>query len=156
MKTVVVGCGNLLAGDDGVGIHVVRELAPHLEEVEGVDVVEVAAGGMGLLDVLVGYHRAVLVDATDGAGSRPGEVRMIREEEIKTGGFRTWSLHGFGPAEALALGRKVIPGLLPGEVVIIGIEASRKDGLGRGLSPEVAAAVPRAAGLVLKVLGVVR
>lgn len=142
-KIVVLGCGNLLAGDDGVGIEVLRRL-----EEEGlppeVALVEAGAPGLGLLDLMLGAEKAVIVDAVAGGGPS-GEVVRWRGEELPPMPGRALSVHDIGIREALAWGRRALPDAMPREVVVIGIRVAKTEAWHMGLSPEVAAAVPEAA-----------
>ncbi|MEW5762531.1 MAG: hydrogenase maturation protease [Bacillota bacterium] len=142
-KIVVLGCGNLLAGDDGVGVEVLRRLEE--EGVPpGVELVEAGAPGLGLLELMLGAEKAVIVDAVAGGGP-PGEVVRWREEELPAPAGRAPSVHGVGIREALAWGRQAAAGAMPREVVVIGVRVARTGAWHMGLSPEVAAAVSRAA-----------
>ena len=62
-KTLVLGLGNTILGDDGVGICVVREMRRTWTPGAGVELVEASLGGMVLLDLIAGYDHAVIVDA---------------------------------------------------------------------------------------------
>ncbi|MBE3050465.1 hydrogenase maturation protease, partial [Candidatus Bathyarchaeota archaeon] len=68
---LVLGVGNPILSDDGVGIHVARELKKR--EMPGVDVEELAASGLELLDVVRGYDKVVIIDAIQTTNGRPGE-----------------------------------------------------------------------------------
>ncbi|MBS3784838.1 MAG: hydrogenase maturation protease, partial [Anaerolineae bacterium] len=62
MKTLVLGMGNTILCDDGVGIYVVREVADRFQQ-EQVDFSEASVGGLRILDVIGGYERVIMVDA---------------------------------------------------------------------------------------------
>ncbi|MGQ9497064.1 MAG: hydrogenase maturation protease [Desulfotomaculales bacterium] len=142
-KIVVLGCGNLLAGDDGVGIEVLRRLED--EGVPpGVALVEAGAPGLGLLDFMVGAEKVVIVDAVAGGGP-PGEVVRWREDEVPALRGRALTVHDVGIREALAWGRRAAPEAMPREVVVVGIRVAGTEAWHMGLSPAVAAAVPAAA-----------
>lgn len=144
---VLLGCGNVLAADDGVGIRVIRELA-RLPLPRQVQLVEAGVAGLGLLDYFHGQQKAIIVDAVL-AGREPGTVLCFRGSELPEQGLRSCSLHGLGLLEALQLGYRLEPGRMPGELVIVGVQAQRVDSWQEGLSPEVEAAVPKAIAAVL-------
>ena len=147
-KTLVVGLGNPLLGDDGVGWHVAEQLREKEPLMPDVEIDTLALGGIGLMERLVGYQRAIIIDA------------------LKTGRFPTGSVHSFGLDElenqfaghlgsahetnlqtALVMGRE-LGADLPGEVTVVAIESPYIFDFSDQLSPEVAAAVEKAAQLV--------
>jgi hydrogenase maturation protease len=138
----VIGFGNPLCGDDGVGIEVIRAL--RLDRPRGdVHIHEAGIGGLAALGYFEGCRRAVVVDALR-AGGAPGRIRRLARGDL---GGAPASLHLLG-VEAL-LGAAMAVGLAP-DVVVIGIEielAGVRPGH-VGLSPEVAAAVGPAADAV--------
>ncbi|HYF92491.1 MAG TPA: hydrogenase maturation protease [Symbiobacteriaceae bacterium] len=146
MRCVVIGIGNELCADDAVGLAVVRRLAA-----EGVAVVEAGCPGLGLLDLLAGHDRAVLVDAVV-SGAPPGTVHCFGLRDLPDRSLLPLSLHGVNAVDALALGQAVDPGRLPRDVVIVGVEIADRSPFKVGLSPEVAAAVPLAAAIVREAL----
>lgn len=147
VKCVVVGIGNELCADDAVGIAVARQLVA-----EGVEAVAAGCPGLGLLDLLEGYDRAILVDAVV-SGSTPGTLHRFGLDALPDRSLLPLSLHGVNAVDALALGRAVDPGRLPRDLVIIGVEIADRTPFRSGMTPEVAAAVPKAVVLVRKELG---
>ena len=133
MRTVVVGVGNELRGDDAVGLHVARALT----DIDAA-VVECEGEPVGLLDSWDGYDRAILVDATE-SGAEPGTVRRLpADEQPLPPELQRSSTHLLGVAEAVELARAL--GRLPARTVVYGIEGASFD-TGAALSPEAAAAV---------------
>ena len=145
MRVRVIGCGNPLMGNDAAGPAVLALLVREHPEIEAVDG---GAGGLGLITLMEGYDRVVIVDATSGLG-RPGEVRVFRDLPSGgiPGGIPTLSLHELGIAESLALARAL--GIAP-EVVIVGIEGGRIPGFSGEMDPAVRAAIPAAARIVVE------
>jgi hydrogenase maturation protease len=137
--TVVVGLGNPLLADDGVGIAVVRALVGRLAGT-GVRVEESAWGGLRFLDLLAGYDRAVLVDAIQWRHGPVGTVYCLTPEEaIPT--VRATGYHDLSLGQALALGSHLgMP--LPRSVVVFAVEVVDTTTVRESLSPAVAAAVP--------------
>ena len=128
--TRVIGIGQPFAGDDDVGREVARRLRAH-----GVPADE-AADGAGLLALLAGARRVIVVDAAVGAGPA-GTVRVLAPGELPPP-ERSMSSHGLSVAEALALAQVLHRGL---EVRVVAIAIAPPSGLGAGLSPEAAGAV---------------
>jgi len=147
--TLVIGCGNLLREDDGVGIRAVRLLKAR-KLPEGVRVVEAGCPGLGLLDLLAGSERAVIVDAVV-SGAPPGTLHRFGPGVLPERNWLPLSLHGVNLVDALALGRTAAPEQLPGSITIFGVEIARR-GMGEGLSPEVEAALPELVEMILSEL----
>jgi len=145
MTAVVVGVGNLLRGDDGVGLLVAREVERLLGVRPGVKVVEVSAGGLAIAEALVDFDQAIVVDALAGAPS--GEVR-----EVVFGGgegTRGWA----GPHDAdlsTALAALRAAGCQVPWPRVVGIGAAEFDVVRLTPSAAVQSAIPRAASLVLE------
>jgi hydrogenase maturation protease len=135
----VLCCGSLLAGDDAVGL----VAAPALRERLGpqADVIEAGTPGLGLLDMMEGADRCVIVDCMVGGG-RPGQVRRLTPAELPSSGVEFTSAHGLGIQEALALGAAVEPERMPREIVIVAVEAASAQPFTEGLSADVRAALP--------------
>lgn len=149
-RTLIAGVGNILLGDEGLGVHAARQL---LEQglPEGSDAMDAGTALGDLLAELGKYARLILVDAVRGGG-RAGELFRL---EIRDGGDlcrvrSPVSLHEFGVAEALEQARAL--GVLPPRVVLLGVEPERIEP-GIGLSPRVAAALPALVRLIRQEAG---
>lgn len=149
MTTLVLGCGNLLREDDGAGIRAVRLLRER-KLPEDVRVIEAGCPGLGLLDLLAGSDRAVIVDAVL-SGARPGTLHRFGPGVLPDRNWLPLSLHGVNLVDALALGRVAVPEALPDSITIFGVEIARR-GMGEGLSPEVEAALPELVEMILREL----
>ncbi len=147
--TLILGLGNPLRGDDGLGARVVEALASETLP-PGVEVLDAGTPGVGLLNLIEGRRRVILVDAAD-MGRVPGSIARFRPGEAALEGSPGGvSLHSSGVAEALALGRALaLP--LP-EMVVFGVQPARLD-WGQGLSPEVEAAMASVVEAVSKEAG---
>jgi hydrogenase maturation protease len=137
---VIVGIGQLAAGDDGVGLAVARALAAR-----GLPVRESADASI-LLALLEAGHRVVLVDAVAGGGP-PGTVMQLDPDAL-VGGPTPLSSHGISVAEAIALARTLYGDAAVARLAIVGIAIERPATHAVGLSPAVAAAASAAATLV--------
>ena len=137
-KTLVLGLGNPLRGDDGVGPRIIEELTRR-ELPEGVTVQDVGNAGLDLLNILEGWERAVIVDAAE-MGRDPGRfIRFTPDEAQLTQASDHVSLHNAGLGEVLTLAN-TLGWTLP-ELVIFGVQPAEIDWR-EGLSPAVEAAVP--------------
>ncbi len=140
VKVLVLGVGNPILSDDGVGIHVAREFKKR--RLAGVDVEELAASGLELLDVVRGYDKVVIIDAIQTTKGKPGELHILEEKDFEKS-IHGSSPHGINIATALALGRKLVPNEMPKEVVFFAVEAEDVVNVSEKLTPKVAKALPR-------------
>ena len=83
MKTIIVGIGNPILCDDGVGIHVAQQLKHHITDPQ-VTIDEAFTGGMNLLDLLIGYERAILIDAVKTQDAKKGEVKRFSLQDMSS------------------------------------------------------------------------
>ena len=141
---VVIGVGNPLRGDDGVGLVVAAALEDRVPP--GVSVVPCEQEPSRLLDAWNGAEAAIVVDAA-ALGDEPGTVRRFDASEtaIPAGVFRS-STHAFGVGDAIELAR--VLGRLPQHVLVYGVEGGRF-AAGEPLTAPVEAAVEQVAAAVL-------
>lgn len=146
MKTLVLGLGNPLLGDDAIGLRVSATLRERLAGRVDVDVLDEEAGGLRLMEVMTGYDRAIVVDAAV-TGGVPGTVRCLGPDDVPT--QRTAIAHGIDLPRALELGRTLgLP--MPSEVRVVAIEAARVLEFSHEMTPAVAAALEPAVAAVLE------
>lgn len=153
-RTIVVGLGNPVLGDDGAGWVVADAVEVALAATRpDVRIERLAAGGLTLMERLMGFHRAIVVDALLTGMTPPGTVRRLRLEDLpgREAGHAD-SAHDTSLATALAAGR-ALGADVPDRVELVTIEVQDVLDLREGLSPTVAAAVPVAAAAVLDLLG---
>lgn len=144
--TLILGLGNPLRGDDGIGPSVVEELADR-DLPEEVTLIDGGTGGLDLLRLLERWRRVVIIDAAD-VGRGPGEyVRFTPDEVRLVGVSASLSLHHAGLSEVLTLADAL--GLHLPEMVIFGVQPT-EIGWKEGLSPAVEAALPTLADAVLE------
>jgi hydrogenase maturation protease len=139
VKVLVLGVGNPILSDDGVGIHVARELMK--EQLPDITVEELAASGLELLDMVLGFDSVIIIDAIQTAGGVPGEIHILEEKDFVKAVHGS-SPHGINIATALALGRAIVPEKMPKQVVFIAVEAEDLVNVKEQLTPKVQAALP--------------
>jgi hydrogenase maturation protease len=145
-ETVIIGMGNPLLSDDGVGIAVAHAVADRLKQHMNLAVTELHTGGIRLMEAMVGFKRAVVVDAML-SGATPGTVKRFNPTDFVTT-KNTFSSHDTDFATAYDLG--LMAGvLLPEQVSFWGIEAREFDLFGERFTDEVAAALPGAVGRIV-------
>jgi hydrogenase maturation protease len=138
-KTVFLGLGNDILGDDAVGLKVAREIRRRLSGADNMEVFETSEMGLSLLDFIVGFDDLILVDAVQTGGASPGFVH-----EWDDGGLQVLSRgspHFLGVGEVLALGRRL--GLaVPQRVKVFAVEVQDPFTVTESLTPALRQALP--------------
>jgi hydrogenase maturation protease len=141
--------GNPLLCDDGVGLSVAAELKSRLDQSD-ITVMETSVAGLSLLDLLVGYERAIIIDAIQTVDGKAGQIYRLDPKAFDTA-LHTASSHGIDFTTALEFGKKLgLP--IPQEIVILAIEASDVSTFNEECTPEVKQAVPACVEMVLREL----
>jgi hydrogenase maturation protease len=155
---IVVGLGNPVLGDDGVGWRVADEVERRLAAGPSggpgseVEIQRLGVGGLRLMECLTGYGTAILVDAAEFPDRPIGEVRTCPFEDLADhAAGHLDSAHDASLRTALVLGRR-LGADLPAIIHAVTVQARRTDEFSEQLSPEVAAAVPGAADAVLAII----
>lgn len=139
MNTIVIGLGNPLRGDDGLGIEAAMLLACQVDD-DGVAVMLSHTGGLSLAEMMVGYERAILLDAMSTGAHEPGHIKELTLEQA-SGTNNSTSTHDTSLGVALEALRQ-LGQPVPHEVILIGMEALRMDDICDTLSDEIRAALP--------------
>lgn len=159
MRTLIVGLGNPILGDDGAGWKVAEEVErllplPCQGQMPGttVDVDCVSLGGISLMERLIGYQHAIVIDAI-GTGQHPiGTAYHFRLDDLydPTSGHTT-AAHDVSLMMAIQIGRS-LGAALPDRIDVVAIESPYVYDFSEELTPPVAAAVPQAAKIVVDLL----
>jgi hydrogenase maturation protease len=145
-STVIIGLGNPVLTDDGVGLRIAAELGRRLAGRNGFTTVELHAGGLWLMEAMAGHERAIVIDAMVGGGVA-GDVYRLGLEDLSRARTADCT-HDASLPVALELGRAA--GLeLPGDVRVWAVEAADVETFGERLTPAVERAVPRVVEQVL-------
>ncbi len=136
-ETVVIGLGNVVLSDDGVGVHAARRLVTFGIASRAVDVVEGGTAGLLLLPALVDARRAIVIDAID-LGAAPGTLFRLRGEAWGDVFNAVMSPHDVGLRDLL--GALALSGAWPERLVLHGVQP-RSTAIGTELSAPVAAAL---------------
>jgi hydrogenase maturation protease len=150
MKTLVLGLGNPIVSDDSVGLRVAHALRDRLAGRPEIHVDEDHWGGLRLMEALVGYERAIVIDAII-TGAPPGTIHQLTPDAIPT--QRSASAHDVNLPTALAFGRQA--GLqLPAndQILLVGIEVVDILNFSETCTPAVEAAIPRAVETVVRMI----
>ena len=152
MKTLVIGLGNPILGDDGVGWAVAKELSSVFGRRSSVEVDTAALGGLSLMERLLGYDRVVLVDSMETGQSPVGSVQTFPLASLPDPmSGHSASAHDTSLMTALRTAEQ-IGAETPNRVDVVAIEAQNVYDFSEDLSPAVAAAVPVAVEHVMKLL----
>jgi hydrogenase maturation protease len=151
VRDLVVGLGNPILGDDGVGWRVVEQVRAAFPELDGVDVDCLAVGGIGLMERILGYRRVVIADSVCTGTASIGTVRRFSLSDLPDGAAHVGSAHDTSLKTALRMA-STLGASVPDDIVIVGIETDRVYAFSEELSAPVAGAVPVAVRMVVDAL----
>lgn len=155
MKTLIIGLGNPILGDDGVGWKVVETVSDQHTAVDTKQPLEfeyLSLGGLSLMERMLGYDRVVLVDSMETGQSPVGSVQVFPLASLSDPrAGHSASAHDTSLMTALRTAEQ-IGAEIPKRVDVVAIEAQNVYDFSEELSPPVAAAVPVAVEQVLKLI----
>lgn len=132
-QVLVLGIGNTIRGDDGIGIFLARRLREALPP--GFETKELATAGLDLMEAISGYSKVILIDAIQTLDGKPGQVYHLSLEEFKSSSNLS-STHGLNLKQVVELGEKLTGGRIP-RIEVLAVEARRLDEFSQDLSPEL-------------------
>ena len=144
---LILGIGNLLLKDEGVGVHVVERLK-EMQLPDNVEVLDGGTAGLDLVDFIEGRRKLIVVDAVN-ADEKPGSIFRLTEENLDIKPKAIMSFHDIDFLDALHMSQ--VMNSKPEEVVVIGIQPKDMSG-GLELSPEIEERIPDIIKLVMKEL----
>lgn len=145
MRTLVIGLGNPIMGDDGAGVAILELLREEWELPAEVELVDGGTWGMNLLPLVESVGRLILVDAIR-SGATPGSLTVLERFQLPRYFALKLSPHQIDLREILALAE--LRGLLPDQLVAIGIEPEQVE-MEMRLTPRVSAGLGKVADLVV-------
>lgn len=147
MSILVLGIGNFLRSDDGVGLHVIEALRKE-ETGDNIDLKE-AGSGLDILDAIKGYDRIILVDAIK-TGGEPGTIYELSLKDIQDKHTNhSFSTHlNMDLPTMLELGNMLFPGKIPKDIRIIAVEAKDVTTISDRCTPEVERAMSKAVDMI--------
>jgi hydrogenase maturation protease len=148
-KILIAGIGNLLLTDEGVGVHIIRELSKR-KLPENVELVDIGTASFDLLTFMQGKDKVIIIDAI-AVDDKPGAMYRLSPDDIVSGKQELLtSLHQFGIPEVLSSikqkGEKI-------EIVIFGIVPKDYQTYGTELTPELKESLPKIIKEILKEIG---
>lgn len=149
MKTLILGLGNPILSDDSAGLRVARTVKSRLDG-RDITVMETALGGLGLLEALAGYDKAIVVDAIQSRDGKVGQVYELQREALDAT-RHAGSPHDVNFATALELGDRLgLP--MPREITIFAIEVEDVTTFSERCTSEVERVIPVVTDMVIQKL----
>jgi len=140
MKTLILGMGNTLFGDDGLGITVAYKLKKELDKTPHVDILETTMGGLEILDLITGYDKAIIIDAIKTGQNSFGTIYKLTPQDLGNV-VKPYNLHALDLNTALELGKKA-GYKIPEQIYIYAVEIKENTTIKEGLSPKIKKLVP--------------
>lgn len=149
MSILVLGVGNILLSDEGIGVRVIEVLEQRYVLPDNVDVLDGGTAGMELLEAMASRTHLIIVDAIVSRKSEPGELLILRDEEVPVLFNNKISPHQLGLSDVLSALR--FTGEFPDRITLVGvIPHSLEPNI--GLTPTVEASLEPALQAVLAAL----
>jgi len=152
LKTLVLGIGNPILGDDGIGSYVAQELASKVKG-EDVDVKDANTHGLNLLELLAGYDRVIIVDAIKTENGEVGRIYKLRPEDFTNIVHFATSLHDTNLATTIEIGKKLLAEQMPNEIIIFAVEVEEVIKFTEEMTEKVKETIPKVVNLVLGEIG---
>ena len=160
MNILVVGLGNPILGDDGVGWKVVEAVqiqltsgstSPLKEGESLVDFICLSVGGISLMEHLIGFDEVILIDAFE-SDAPPGSISVLKLSELPNySAYHITSVHDTSLQKAMELGREM-GAHLPEDVTVVGIVTEHIQDFSEQLSPDVERVIPCVTKIVVDLL----
>jgi hydrogenase maturation protease len=150
VKALVLGIGNPLRSDDGVGIHVVESLRAENLSHE-IDIKE-GLSGLDILGALAGHEKIIIIDAIKSGGD-PGTIYKLSLQDLDAHQtVHAFSTHDVDIPTMLKSGRDLYPGMIPDDVIIIAIEAEDIETFSEKCTPKVEKAIQEVVHLIKELI----
>mgnify|MGYP003959644151 CR=1 FL=1 len=158
MKTLVVGLGNPILTDDGVGVKVAYQVEEELakEDFPDITVTEASVGGLRLMELVLGFERVIIIDALyhpNGNGRAPGTIIEMSAQDLRdiSPTQHSASAHDTSLMTALDMAERMgLP--IPKEILIYAVEVEEIFVFSDEPTPAVAKAIPKVTQMVLDVI----
>jgi hydrogenase maturation protease len=152
VRRLVLGIGNTIMRDDGVGIYVVRMIKGAIRSSPDLQFKELGVSGFNLVEEILGYDEVTIIDSYASTEANTGRIRELTPEDFEDT-VHASSPHGANFATALAVYRKLKPTRMPRKIRIFTIDIEPADGFGEGLSNPVRDAAVRLAEMIGREFG---
>lgn len=145
MKTLVLGLGNTILCDDGVGIYVARAIK---KKCNNIDVVEASAAGFRIVDEIIGYNKLILIDSIKTQDKDPGTLYTYDFNDLNKTSHNT-SPHDISLFEAFQIVKQQNYEV-PDDIIIYAIEVEDTETLAEHCTPKVENAIPEITVQIIK------
>ncbi len=145
-RFIVIGLGSPIMSDDAVGLRVAQAVEDL--ELENVDTLQEAVGGIEILPMIHGYRYAIIVDAIQTFQQEPGTIMIFDPDHFESTVNDTFA-HDVNLATALKIGRQMDDSIMPERIRFVAIEVEDIQTMAESMTPKVEAAVPSATDAVL-------
>ena len=152
MRRLILGIGNTIMGDDGVGIYVVRMVKDRTRSRADLQFKELGASGFKLVEEILGYDEVIIVDSYASTEADTGQIREFSPEDFEDT-LHPSSPHGANFATALELYRNLQPDKMPKKIRILTIDIHTADTFGESLSGRVQDAAAKLAEMIVREIG---
>ena len=132
-RVTILGLGNILLSDEGVGVHVVNEFQKRYEVPPYVEIVDGGAAGLDLIPFIEGREKVVMIDAVN-FDREPGYIDVLENEQIPVRLTQKASMHHLGLMDVLCIVR--LSGNVPEDMCIVGIQPGSLE-LGLDMTPPI-------------------
>jgi hydrogenase maturation protease len=139
-KALILGIGNTIRGDDGIGIYIARSIKKELISAD-IDVLETHEAGINLLELIAGYQKIVIIDSIKSYNGKPGSVyRFGRDDFRKKQPF--FSSHQIGLSALFDFAERTNPEILK-DITIYGVEVEKNDVFSEEITDKVKKSIPK-------------
>jgi len=145
MNTLILGIGNPILTDDGVGIKIAQKLKEENPELE---VLETSEAGIALLDLVTGYDKLIIIDSIKTEKGKPGDLYKLGLEDLQPSKDLS-SSHGIGIATAFELGQR-LGYSVPKYTSIYAVNIKDNTTFGESCTQEIKDKIPFIAGQIIK------
>lgn len=140
MRVVVLGVGNILMSDEGVGVHAVTALADQYDIPDEVEIIDGGTSGMDCLDRIAEADLLLIADCMRSKDKAPGTITRLADDEINAWFKTKISPHQVGLSDVLAA--CCFHGISPKRVVLVGVQPESFETC-MNLTPTIAAVLPQ-------------
>ena len=155
MKTLIIGLGNPILTDDGVGVKVARELENiiDLDAHPGLEITEASAGGLRLMEAVLDYDRVILIDAYYllPETTNPGKIHRMTLDDLRSVSPTQHSTSAHDTSLVTALDAADLMGYkIPQEIIIYAVEVENILDFSETSTPAVTAAIPEVLSMIIE------
>jgi hydrogenase maturation protease len=152
-KVLVYGIGNPYRCDDAVGIKAAQELTKKIKKKPNIDIKWGSIDGVAILDVVVGYDKAIFIDSIKTENGKPGDIYKIKPSSLQDTAS-SFSSHGINFVAAVSFGKKFNLNM-PAQTDIYAIEIADNTSFSEECTEKVTASIPKVVDAIIKDLEVI-